>query len=98
MILNVLNSFDSSIEGAIPGNSFVIHRFLKFKSSEHVQENSSTLPSSGAPINDTLLLYREKTARLLPASLPLNTQTRGQYHNIKGDQSITAHCPLLTNN
>lgn len=56
MILNVFNSFDSSIEGAIPGKSFCGLLVLKFKSSEHVQENSSTLPSSGVPINDTLLL------------------------------------------
>lgn len=37
-------------------------------------------------------------SRLLPASFPLNTQTRCQYHNTKGDQIIIAHCPLLTNN
>lgn len=55
---------------------------FKFKSSEHVQENSSTLLSSGVPVNDTLLLHGVKTLLLLCSQFiqshsrfPLNTHS-----------------------
>lgn len=81
MILNVFNSFDSSIEGTIPGKSFCDLLILKFKSSGHVQENSSTLPSSDVPINDTLLLYGEKTL-ILSCSQLLSPTTHNKDANI----------------
>ena len=80
---------------------------LKFMSSEHVQENSSTLLSSGVPVNDTLLLYGVKTFILLcspihslsqPIYFPsVHTQMWYLHHSIKEDQSNIVFGLPLTN-
>lgn len=74
---------------------------LKFKSSEHVQENSSTLLSSGVPVNDTLLLYKAKTSPhslALTAYFPsIHTHMWYLHHSINEDQSNIVLGPPLIN-